>query len=405
MTSRRCIIIGGGHAAAQLSVSLRKQGWSGDILVLAAEPLLPYQRPPLSKDYLKGVRPRDQLPIRQQAVYDSLAVRFRLGARATAIDAADRTVTLENGETLAYDRLALATGSSVRRLQVPGVELEGIHYLRTLADVDAILPGVATGKRAVIVGGGYIGLETAASLRALGMEVRIIEALPVILQRVTAPEVSDFFLRLHREQGVRISTGAGVRAFAGESRVSSVICDDGRQYPADLVVIGIGVVPQTDLAEAAGLVVDDGVVVDNQCRSSNPDIVAAGDCTAFTSERYGGLIHLESVQNAVEQATVAAATLCGIESSYTAIPWFWSDQYDVKLQIAGLSRGYDRIVIRGDRNRGRQFAVFYLKQKRLVAVDAVNSPQAYMIGKRLIAAAPALDPVALADTSVDLRTL
>jgi len=415
MADRRCIIIGAGQAASQLSLCLRRQGWAGEILVVGAEAELPYQRPPLSKGYLKqvaravlgsGDADLQQVPlVRQQSVYDAAGVNFRLGTRVVAIDRRDQSLCLDNGETLAWGQLALTTGAGVRRLDVPGAHLAGVCYLRTLADVARLRPYLSVGGQAVIIGGGYIGLEAAATLRGLGMQVTLIEALPQILQRVTAPGVAGFFRRLHREEGVSVHTGVAVTGFAGEQRVTAVQCDNGASYPADLVIIGIGVVPETRLAESVGLSVNNGIIVDSHCRTSDPNIVAAGDCARFFSPIYGRYVRLESVQNAVDQATVAAASIAGESRPYQAIPWFWSDQYDVKWQIAGLSQGYEQMVLRGDPEIGRCFAAFYLQGKRLLAVDAINSPQAFMVGKRLIASGQALDARALVDPGVDLRSL
>lgn len=343
--------------------------------------------------------------IRQPAIYKKTDIHFTLGARVESINRENKTLTLDNGESLHYDKLALTTGSRVRKLPLAGAELSGVFYMRTISDVEQIKGFVGAGKKAVIVGGGYIGLETAASLRQLGMQVTILEMMPRILQRVTTPELSEFFTRVHTEEGVQIHTEVTVKALAGNQHVECVICDDGTEIEADLVIIGAGVLPNMELAAEAGLAVENGILVDEQARTSDSDIVAAGDCTVHHNPIYDRLIRLESVQNAVDQAKIAAATLCGKSITYHALPWFWSDQYDLKLQIAGLSQGHDEIVIRGNIESSRSFAVFYLKQGFVIAVDAVNKPQEFMLGKRLITDKIAVDKYRLVDTGVAMKEL
>lgn len=398
-----CIIIGASHAAAQLAPSLRQDGWEGDIIVIGDETHVPYHRPPLSKAYLLGEKSADELLIRPQEIYSKHNIEFRLGTRVSAINRAEKTLTLHDGERLSYDKLAICTGARVRKVALPGSELQGVHYLRNIQDVDAIRQHTGEHKRAVIVGGGYIGLETAAVLKKLGMQVTVLEMAPRVLARVTAPEMSAFFQRVHREEGVIIRTDAVVSGFAGEDRVTAVLCADGSRLPADLVVIGIGVIPNTELAADAGLAVANGITVDELARTSDPDIVAAGDCASHPSKLYGR-IRLESVPNASEQAKTAAATICGKNKPYDALPWFWSDQYDLKLQMAGLNQGYDQVVIRGDRDHSRSFAAFYLKNGQLIAADCVNRAQEFMLSKRLIASATAVDAAKLADDSLELKS-
>jgi 3-phenylpropionate/trans-cinnamate dioxygenase ferredoxin reductase subunit len=400
-----CVIIGAGHAAAQLAPALRQSGWDGSITVIGEEPLIPYHRPPLSKEFLAGKKAIDDILIRPAAVYEKAEIRFICGEHVTAIDRASKRVALASGTDLPYDRLALTVGSRVRRVDLPGSELSGIHYLRTAADVERIRVDVRPGAAAVIVGGGYIGLETAAVLRGLGMKVTVVEMMERVLQRVTAPEVSAFFTRVHSEEGVRILCSTGVSAFEGGSAVERVICSDGSALEAQIVIIGVGILPNVELAGDAGLEVDNGIIVDEYARTSDPDVVAAGDCTSHWNFRYGRRVRLESVQNATDQARVAAATICGKKEPYDALPWFWSDQYDLKLQIAGLSQGYDHVVTRGDREGSRSFAAFYLKDGEVIAVDAVNRPPEFMIGKRLIAARSRISPARLADEAVPAREL
>ncbi|WP_028205156.1 NAD(P)/FAD-dependent oxidoreductase [Paraburkholderia nodosa] len=402
--SRTCIIVGASHAAAQLAPSLRQEGWDGRIVVIGDEPHLPYHRPPLSKGYLLGEKSREELLIRSAQTYARFDIEFRLGERVTSIDRVGRAVTLASGESLAWHKLALCTGTRVRTVELPGGGLAGVHYLRGIADIDRIRGDVLPGKRAVIVGGGYIGLETAAVLNQLGMRVSVLEMAPRVLARVTAPEVSAFFERVHREAGVEIHTGVVVARFEGSGRVEQVVSHDGGRWAADLVVIGVGVLPNVELAAQANLAIDDGIVVDACARTNDPDIVAAGDCTRHPSPWYGA-VRLESVPNATEQAKSAAAAVCGKSKPYAALPWFWSDQYDIKLQIAGLNQGYDTVVLRGDREAGHSFAAFYLKQGRLVAADCVNRPQEFMASKRLIAGQIEVDAAQLADEGFALKTL
>lgn len=383
MTSQRALIVGASHAGAQLSASLRQEGWIGEVVLIGEESALPYQRPPLSKAYLAGKCASADLAIRSADFYAKQRIQL-LDATMTAIDRSAGHVVLGNGDTLPYDKLALCTGAGARRLATPGTDLAGVYYLRTAADVEMIRAATTPGRRAVIVGGGYIGLETAASLRALGLEVTVLEATERVLERVTAPEVSAFFGRVHREQGVNIRTGALVEALSGDGRVREVILAGGEAIPADLVIVGIGVEPNTELAAAAGLAVDNGVVIDDQAQTSDPDIVAAGDCTSHHMARYGRRIRLESVPSAGEQAKVAAATVCGKPKKITALPWFWSDQYDLKLQIAGLNSGYDEVVLSGDPLRDRDFTCFYLRAGELIAADCVNRPRDFMFSKRAL---------------------
>ena len=402
---QRCLIIGASHAAAQLAPALRNNGWEGTIGVLGNEYSLPYHRPPLSKDFLSGKKSLDDILIRQPAVYQKARIHFALGITVTGIDRAGKQIVLDNDQRIPYDKLVLTTGAHVRKRNIPGADLPGIHYLRDINDIHHIKGFVGQGKKAVIVGGGYIGLETAASLRKLGMEVTVLEAMSRVLQRVTAPEISAFYTRVHNEEGVTIVTDTIAKAFEGTKHVETVVCENGDRFPADLVIVGVGVIPATELAEKAGLEVNNGIVVDEYARTSDHDILAAGDCTWHYNPIYGRHMRLESLQNALDQATVAANTLCGNLKPYSALPWFWSDQYDMKLQIAGLSQGYDQIVIRGDKDNSRSFAAFYLQQGRIIAADCVNRAQEFMLCKNLIAAGQSVDPVMLADEGKTVKEL
>lgn len=402
--TQTCIVIGASHAAAQLTASLRQEGWHGEILVISDEPHLPYHRPLLSKAFLSGERTAESLAIRPAAFYEKQKVRFRHG-RVTAINRDQQTLTLGVGEELSYDKLALCTGARVRKVDLPGCDLSGIHYLRDMADAGAIKAKIVEGQHAVIIGGGYVGLETAASLRQLGKQVTVLERGPRILGRVTAPEVSDFYHRVHTEQGVCIHTNVSVAGFSGNDRVEKVICTDGTEFSADLVVVGVGVLPNTELAEAAGLAVKNGIVVDEFCRTNDSNIVAAGDCANQFNKLYACRVRLESVPSSTEQGKIAAATLCGINKSSVSLPWFWSDQYDLKLQIAGLSQGYDQVIVRGDRRAGRSFAAFYLKKGLLIAADCINRPQEFLLSKRIITQKLTIQPERLADDSVPIKEL
>ncbi|MEM9303753.1 MAG: FAD-dependent oxidoreductase [Pseudomonadota bacterium] len=401
-STESCVIVGGGHAAAQLCPALRKFGWEGEILLVSEEPSLPYHRPPLSKDYLKGLRELDQILIRRDAVYDKAGVIRLLGRQVVSVDREARFVSLDDGAHVRYDRLVLATGSVPRQLPVPGGDLPGVFVVRTARDVDGLREAVAAGGRAVVVGGGYIGLETAASLRTLGLEVTVVEALDRVLQRVTCPEMSRFFERIHREEGVEVRTGAQVTEILGNGAVSGVRLDDGSEVPAEVVVVGIGILPETTLAEAAGIDVDDGIAVDAHCRTSDERIFAAGDCTRQHCTHYDRALRLESVQNANDQATTAAKAICGVAEDHVALPWFWSDQYDVKLQIAGLAIDHDQVVTRGDPDGDRQFAAAYLRGGRLLAVDAANRPKDFLAAKKLIVEGAHMDVDRLGDPELPL---
>ena len=399
------IIAGASHAASMLAPTLRQQGWQGRILVIGAEASIPYHRPPLSKDYLAGEKTLDEILIRPAKVYEKSEVEFILNTSVESIDRNNKTVRLSNNETLSYDKLALTVGSKVRKVNLPGVDLDGVFYLRDLRDVERITPYINPGANAVIVGGGYIGLETAAVLNKKGMNVTVLEMMERVLQRVTAPVISEFYTRIHEEEGVSIRCGVGVSGFKGNGRVAKVLCSDGSGFAADLVIIGVGILPNTALAEAAGLEVDNGIVVNDRAQTSDPDIFAAGDCTNHHNPIYDRRIRLESVQNATDQSRVAAGAACGKEVSYNAVPWFWSEQYDLMLQIAGLSQGYDEIITRGDPGNGRSFAAFYLREGRVIAVDAVNKPQEFMFSKKLIPLRKTVDKKRLADAGTPIKEL
>lgn len=399
----RIVIIGAGQAGAQAVASLRAEGFAGAIMLVGDEPFAPYQRPPLSKTYLMGTMERDRLFLKPDAFYAQAECELILGVPATAIDRAARTVALGDGRRLAYDKLLLATGSRVHRIRVPGAELAGIHYLRSVADVDALRPAFKTSKRLVVVGGGYIGLEVAAVARKYGLDVRVLEALDRVMARAVSPPVSAFYERAHREAGVHFHLNTGVEGFEGTDRLTAVRAG-GKSYPADIALVGIGIVPNMELAKDAGLDCADGIVVDVNCACpADPAVFAAGDCTRHMG-RDGASIRLECVQNAIDQAKHAALAMVGKPAPYREVPWFWSDQYDLKLQIAGLARPGDEIVVRGG-PQTRKFAVFHLREGAVAAVEAVNAAPEYLVGRKLIAEGAHVAPERLADSAIPMKNI
>ncbi|MBE2277170.1 MAG: FAD-dependent oxidoreductase [Rhodobacteraceae bacterium] len=394
----RIVIVGAGQAGAALAAKLRGLGHIGHLTLIGGEPAPPYQRPPLSKAYLLGEMPEERLWLRAPDFWAESAIDMRLGHPVTAIDRTARTVTVA-GEAIPYDQLALTTGSAARRLPADiGGELPGVYTVRTLADVDAMRTEFRPGARAVVIGGGYIGLEAAAVATKFGVEVTLVEAAPRILQRVAAPETSLHIAGLHQSRGVTILEDTRLDRLVGSDRVHSVRLADGRELPADFVISGIGITPGTALAEAAGLAIQNGIATDEMGRTTDPNIWAAGDCASFPWR--GGRIRLESVGNAIDQAEAVAANMLGAEQPYVAKPWFWSDQYDLKLQIAGLNAGYDRVVTRP----GPPPSFWYYRGDELLAVDSMGDARAYMVGKRLIEGGRSPDP-ALVATAPDLKAL
>lgn len=383
MTTSKAVIVGASHAGAQVAASLRQERWPGEIILIGNESALPYQRPPLSKEYLAGKSTLEALAIRNREFYDKHGIQLVDGT-VSAIDRGQGRAVLESGESLTYDKLALCVGARPKMLTVPGADLRGVFYLRTAADVELIRQAAAAASRVIVIGGGYIGLETAASLRGFGLEVAVVEAADRVLERVTDPCVSAFFERLHREEGVAIQTSSHVQALRESSRGLEVVLRDSSSIAADLVVVGIGVEPNVALAADAGLAIDNGILIDANARTTDPNIFAAGDCASHDSARYGQRLRLEAVSSAGEQAKVAAAAMCGKSREIDALPWFWSDQYNVKLQIAGLNHGYDEVVVIGDPARDREFSCFYLLQGELVAADCVNRPRDFIFSKRAI---------------------
>ncbi|MFN7223456.1 MAG: NAD(P)/FAD-dependent oxidoreductase [Paracoccaceae bacterium] len=395
------VIIGAGQAGAALAAKLRGLGHPGPITMIGDEPAPPYQRPPLSKAYLLGQMEAERLWLRAPEFWAEQGVTLRLGQPATTLDTAAQTVTVA-GEVITYDALALATGSTPRRLPASiGGDLAGVYTVRTLADVDAMRAEFQPGRRVVIVGGGYIGLEAAAVASKLGLHVTVLEMAPRILQRVASPETSHYFRALHQSHGVDILESTGLERLTGDDRVTAARLSDGREIPADFVIVGVGIVPNTALAEAAGLAINNGIATDDLGQTSAPNVWAAGDCASFPWR--GGRLRLESVGHAIDQAEVVAANILGAGTPYQATPWFWSDQYDCKLQIAGLNTGYDRVVARRGDNGAVSF--WYYQGDRLLALDAMNDARAYMVGKRLIESGKSPMPNVVADPATDLKAL
>lgn len=399
---KRVVVIGAGQAGFSVVSKLRTLGFDGELILVGEEPDPPYQRPPLSKAYLMGEMERERLYFRPEAFYSENAIDLRLGVRVDAIVRDARSV-ISNGEKLSYDELVLTTGSNARRLPTSiGGDLPGVVTVRTLADIDALEPLVAEGRSALVVGGGYIGLEAAAVCRKKGMSVTLLEATERILQRVAAPETSAFFRDLHASHGVDIREGAALAAITGDGRARSAELADGSTIPCDLAVVGIGISPNDTIAREAGLTIQNGIATDAFGRTSDPNIWAAGDCASFPWRSTH--LRLESVQNAIDQAECVAANIYGSETAYEPKPWFWSDQYDVKLQIAGLNTGYDRVIVRPGEQEA-SVSHWYYCGKDLLAVDSMNDPRAYMVGKRLIEAGRSPTATEIADRSTDLKAL
>jgi 3-phenylpropionate/trans-cinnamate dioxygenase ferredoxin reductase subunit len=397
----RIVIVGAGQAGVQAVASLRAEGFAGEIVLLGEEPFPPYQRPPLSKAYLAGDFARERLFLKPDSFFAEAKCTLRLSTRVDAIDRATKTLRLRGGEALSYDKLLLTTGARVRVLGIPGADLAGIHFLRGIEDVDVLRPALRAGTRLAVAGGGYIGLEVAAVAAKHGLDVTVIEAAERVMARAVSPVLSAFYEAEHRAHGVKLMLNAMVQSFEGKDRIASVQTSRGA-VAADAVLVGVGVVPNSELAEAAGLACSNGIVVDETARTSDPDIFAAGDCTnhpGFTGAR----VRLESVQNAIDQAKHAALAVLGRPTTYREVPWFWSDQYDLKMQIAGLLKPGDTIVQRGD-PANRKFAVFHLRDGVVAAVEAVNAAPEYIVGRKLVGSHARIAPERLADMSVPMKS-
>lgn len=402
--SKKTVIVGAGHAAGQVVASLRQKKYGGKIVLIGDEEHYPYQRPPLSKKFLAGELPAERLYLKPPAFYDDPDIDVHLNTRVTNIDPAGKSVTDADGHQYDYDDLVIATGARVRKLDLPGSDLPGVHYLRNIQDVTAMQREMEKGARLVIIGGGYIGLEVAAVAASRGLRVTVVEMEKRVMSRVVSEQVSAFYQSEHREHGVELKLSTGLTGFSGGESVAKVMLSDGTAIAADLVLIGIGVVPNVELADDAGIHVDNGIRVDECCRTSEKNVYAVGDCTNHPNNLLGRQLRLESVHNALEQAKTAASNICGDELRYSQVPWFWSDQYDLKLQIAGISEGYDRTVLRGD-PADRAFSCLYLRDGQLIAIDSINAPRDFMQSKALIGNRAVISPDMLVNTEIALKDM
>lgn len=404
MRRNTVIVVGAGEAGGQTAISLRQQGYQGRVIVIGDEAYVPYERPPLSKAFLAGETEMERMYMRGAEFYPENKIELRLSTRVESIDRAGKSVTLQGGETIAYDKLMIATGGRVRKMSCPGADLAGVHYLRNIDDVMGFRSEVVAGKNLVIVGGGYIGLEVAAVAVKRGGTVTVIEATERVLSRVTSPEMSAFYTDVHTREGVKIVTSAIVTAFTGHGRVDGVVCNTGLTIPADLVIVGIGIIPNVEMAQKIGLPIDNGIVVNEFAQTADADIYSAGDCTNHPNDLLGRRLRLESVPNALSQGKAAALHMLEKPEKYAEVPWFWSDQYDLKLQMVGINDPGDKIVIRGSMAE-RKFSACYLRDGALVAVNAVNMSKDFLQSKKLIAANVKVDPAKLADASVALKDM
>lgn len=405
MTTESIVVVGNGQAGIQLVDSLRKEGFAGTITVIGEEAHFPYHRPPLSKDYMAVGKDPKPLPLRAENFFADNAVDSRLGVQATRINRPARTLNLSDGSAVPYSKLVLATGAANRELSVPGSDLAGIYGLRTLSDAEAVHARLEHIGSVVIIGAGFIGLEFAAAARQRGLEVTVLEFADRPMGRVLSPVMSNWFAQAHREQGVNLRLGEGIMSFQGtdDGHVSAAVGTTGTAYPADLVLVGIGVLPRAELAVAAGLEVENGIVVDSSMRTRDPEIFALGDCANYPNHQAGGRTRLESVQNATDQARHTAKSILGHRDEYTELPWFWSTQGDLKLQIAGIVRPGDQTVLRGDPATGK-FSVFCFRNDRLAGVESVNQPGDHMAARRLLAQEHTVSQEQAADLGFDLKT-
>lgn len=403
MSNPNIVIIGASHAAAEAAPLLRKKGWNGGIIVIGDEPGIPYQRPPLSKKFLQGDLEGEKLAIKKAGIYEKSDVELRLGEKVVSLDRENRTTQLESGDIISYEKLILATGARPRLLPVDGANANNIFYLRTLNDVEKIKHSVQEGKHFLIVGAGYIGLEVAATLTKLNCKVKVVEAMSRVLERVTSPEVSEFYQELHKKNGVEIILGRGLTEFEHSDTNSYAVLDDGEKLGFDAAIVGIGVIPNVSLAEEAGLECSNGIVVNRFCQTSDSNIYAVGDVSNFPSEIYERSMRLESVPNAVAQSKTVVDHIMGDALPYNEVPWFWSDQYDVKLQTAGVLQGYDQTVKRSiDENK---WIIFYLKAGQLIAADCINTPAEFMAIKKVLSLKPAPDIENLKNTEIPLSAV
>ena len=399
------LIIGAGQAASQAANSLRQMGFEGLIRIFGNENQPPYQRPPLSKAYMLGQMPAERLYFKAAEQWEKDNIDLKIDEEITSIDAQNKTIKSKTGNQYEYDKLIIATGSKVRHLPVAGAKLSGVHYLKTIKDSDNLGSELDNAKNLVIIGAGYIGLEVAACAQKKGLNVTIIENAPRILARVASPELSQFYENLHESAGVKILTQSGVSKINGTNKVESVTLSDGTNIDADVVLIGIGIIPNDEIAKATGIICNNGIDVDENAKTSNSDIYACGDCANRMVQLYGKRMRLESVHNAIEQAKLAAANIMGQNAPKLDVPWFWSDQYDLKLQIAGLAIGATKTILRGDM-AAHKFALFHLDdENRILAIDAINSPPEFLVGKNLIATRAKIAPIILQDTNISVKEL
>ncbi len=403
---KTCVVIGASHAGVNFAFTLRREGWEGKILLYDADPELPYHRPPLSKAYLTSEDGIDKNLLKSAESYEKEGIELHLGTFVSEIDRKAKHIVLDDGSQQGYDTLVIATGARPIIPPIPGIDTaKNLYPMRTAADVSNIRTGIRKGdiKKVVVIGGGYIGLETAASLRKLGVSVTVLEREERILVRVTAPEMSTFFHDLHAENGVDVLTDKNVVSIKTDNDTNEVICSDGTRYQADMIVVGVGIHVNKELAEKAGLTIENGIRVDATAKTDDDSIYAIGDCTFHHNPHYNRYIRLESVQNAVDQAKVAAAAISHKQPVYDAVPWFWSDQYDIKLQMVGLSQGYNQVLLRKDTENEKSFSVWYFKDDALLAVDAVNNAKAYVYGTKFIKSRQKIDKSKLVDLSVEFK--
>jgi 3-phenylpropionate/trans-cinnamate dioxygenase ferredoxin reductase subunit len=402
----KVVIVGTGHGGAQAAIALRQNGFAGSIVMIGRDSAPPYERPPLSKEYLAGEKSFERLLIRPQVFWAERNIELMLGTHVSRVDAEARQLTVTGGKTVDYSSLIWAAGGDPRRLACPGADLPGIHMVRDKADTDRLRQELADGaRRAVVIGGGYIGLEAAAALTKAGCEVTVLEMLDRVLARVAGEDLSRFFEAEHRSHGVDVRLRTSVEAVEGDERVRGVRLADGEVIPCEIVIVGIGIVPAVGPLIAAGAAGANGVDVDSYCRTSLPSVYAIGDCAAHSNPYAGGaVVRLESVQNANDMATTAARTICGEPQPYEAIPWFWSNQFDLKLQTVGLNLGYDATVLRGD-PASRSISTIYLKDGRVIALDCVNRTKDYVQGRKLVEAGATIDPTQLTDVEVPLKDM
>ncbi len=404
------IIVGTGQAGFQTAASLRAEGYLEPITLIGEEPHIPYQRPPLSKGFILGKQDAESIELRPAAFYQSHQINLLSSERVAGISLAERLVEIDSGGNLSYDSLVLAVGASNRKLNVAGAELDGVFYLRSLAEAIILKAQLEEAREIVVIGGGFIGLELAAAACMLGKKVTVVEALSRLMPRIVAPIISEFFRELHTSRGVRILCDATVKEIRGSEdggtagRAKEALLSDGRTLPADLVVVGIGVAPNVELARDAGLTISNGIAVDEYLRTEDANVYAIGDCAEYPNEFAGGRVRLESVQNAADQAQCVATAIAGRHVRYNALPWFWTDQFDIKLQMAGISAGHDRVVTRGNAET-RKLSVFYFKKEKLIAIDSINRPVDHMVGRKLIASSARVSPEQAADEGVELRKL